>query len=87
MDRLRVGIVGCGEVTQIVHLPIRLILTEAHAKHGVVQKDIHPAWGDAFVSEWEAFYENVITGQMPKTSPADFRLDLELFQSMLQAMR
>jgi predicted dehydrogenase len=71
----------------VVNLPIRLCLTEADGESGVVQRDIHPAWGDAFVLEWEAFYDNVIKGQVPKTSPADFRKDLELFHNIIQVMR
>jgi predicted dehydrogenase len=71
----------------VVNLPIRLILTEANGENGVIQQEIHPSWGDAFVLEWEAFYDSVMNRQIPKTSPADFRLDLELFQWMIQAMR
>ena len=47
----------------------------------------HPAWGDAFVAEWQAFYENIIGHRAPKTSPEDFRLDLELFRDMIALMR
>ncbi len=71
----------------VVNLPIRLYLTEAEGESGVVRKNIHPAWGDAFLQEWEAFHDNVIQARMPKTSPADFRQDLELFHTMIQVMR
>jgi predicted dehydrogenase len=71
----------------VANLPIRLFVTEAVGEHGVSRHEIHPAWGDAFVLEWEAFHDNVTEARMPKTSPADFRLDLELFQAMIQAMR
>ncbi len=68
------------------NLPIRLLLTEASGKSGVVERVEHPAWGDAFVSEWEAFYDNILQQRTPKTSTADFRQDLELFQEMIALM-
>lgn len=68
------------------NLPIRLFVTEANGNGGVVERAEHPAWGDAFVSEWQAFYENVAEKRIPKTSPADFRQDLELFRDMITLM-
>jgi predicted dehydrogenase len=67
--------------------PIRLIVTEANRAGGVTEVDAHPVWGDAFVEEWKAFYENVTRNQAPKTSPADFAQDLELFAEMARRMR
>jgi hypothetical protein len=52
----------------------------------VVERAEHPAWGDAFVAEWRAFHSNVVAGRQPKTSPADFRKDLELFRDMIALM-
>jgi hypothetical protein len=49
--------------------------------------DWHPAWGDPFVAEWKAFHENVMETKVPKTEPADFVHDLELFAEMAQLMR
>jgi predicted dehydrogenase len=69
------------------NLPIRLFTTEANGRGGVVERAEHPAWGDAFVAEWRAFYENVIEQRVPKTSSADFRQDLELFHDMIALMR
>ena len=46
-----------------------------------------PLGGDAFVTEWQAFHHNVTMGSCPKTSPADFRHDLELFQQMIELMK
>lgn len=69
------------------NLPIRLQLTEANGRGGVVERAEHPQWGDAFVSEWQAFYTNVMERRAPKTSPADFRQDLELFRDMIVLMR
>jgi hypothetical protein len=47
----------------------------------------HSAWGDPFVAEWKAFYENVTEVKTPKTGPGDFVHDLELFAEMAQLMR
>jgi hypothetical protein len=69
------------------NLPIRLFITEANGSGGVVERAEHPAWGDPFVSEWQDFYNNVMNQKEPKTSPADFRKDLELFQEMIRLMK
>ncbi len=69
------------------NLPIRLTVTELSEEGGVVEHTEQPAWGDAFVAEWQAFYENIVEQRVPKTSPADFRKDLELFVSMVTLMR
>jgi predicted dehydrogenase len=69
------------------NLPIRLFITEANGRGGVVERVEHPAWGDAFVSEWQAFYDNIMNHTEPKTSAADFRKDLELFQDMIRLMK
>ena len=69
------------------NLPIRLMVTEANGQGGVSERVELPAWGDAFVGEWQAFYHGATEGQPPKTSPADFREDLELFAAMIAHMR
>ncbi len=69
------------------NLPIRLHITEANGRGGVVEREEHPAWGDAFVAEWHAFSTNVVERRIPKTSPADFRQDLVLFHDMIALMR
>jgi predicted dehydrogenase len=69
------------------NLPIRLIVTESNGRGGAMVRDEHPTWGDAFVAEWLALYENVAEKRLPKTSPADFRKDLELFRDMIALMR
>jgi hypothetical protein len=68
------------------NLPIYLIITEANGKGGVTERVEHPTWGDPFVVEWEAFYDNT-HHRTPKTSAADFRQDLELFRDMITLMR
>jgi predicted dehydrogenase len=68
------------------NLPIRLTVTCANGR-GVREQMDHPIWGDAFVAEWEAFYDDVQNQRTPKTSPEDFRKDLELFRDMVALMR
>jgi predicted dehydrogenase len=69
------------------NLPIRLFVTEDNGLGGVSGLDSHPAWGDPFVAEWKAFYDNVSKNLTPKTSPTDFIQDLELFSEMARLMR
>jgi len=68
------------------NLPVRSFSTEANGRGGVTQTAVHPVWGDPFVAEWEAFYDNVMQKRTPKTSPADFREDLVIFKEMIQQM-
>jgi predicted dehydrogenase len=69
------------------NLPIRLSLTESNGRGGVNERVELPAWGDAFVAEWQAFYRSVVEGQPVKTTPDDFREDLELYQAMIKLMQ
>jgi predicted dehydrogenase len=69
------------------NLPIRLHVTEANGRGGVVERADLPAWGDAFVEEWRALHINITERRTPKTTPDDFRKDLELFHDMIAAMR
>lgn len=69
------------------NLPITLTVTEANGAGGVIERVEHPAWGDPFVAEWQAFYANVTERRAPKTPPADFRQDLELFRDMIGLMQ
>ena len=71
----------------VLNMPIRLFISQANGKDGVLEQVVHPVWGDAFVSEWEALYENITQRRTPKSSPADFRLDLEIFKDMIELMR
>lgn len=71
----------------IRNLPIRLFITETNGAGGVSEQAMLPTWGDPFVAEWQAFHENITQGRNPKTSPADFRQDLELFRDMVKLMR
>jgi predicted dehydrogenase len=67
--------------------PIRLIITQDNGRGGVTILDSNPAWGDPFVAEWKAFYDNITENKAPKTGPADFVHDLELFAEMARLMR
>jgi predicted dehydrogenase len=68
------------------NLPIRVFTTESNGQGGVSTSDVHPAWGDPFVAEWKAFYDNVTANRLPKSGPDDFLLDLELFTQMVELM-
>ena len=67
--------------------PIRLTITENNGRGGVSELDSHPTWGDPFVAKWRTFHENVTKNAAPKTDPADFLEDLELFTEMARLMR
>ena len=69
------------------NLPIRLFVTEDNGHGGVTTVDLNPAWGDPFVAEWKAFYENITENKPPKTGPADFVHDLDLFAEMARLIR
>lgn len=72
----------------VLNLPIRLrVLQVGGGGSGVSERVELPTWGDAFKLEWQAFYENITQGRTPKTSPQDFRQDLELFVAMIEKMR
>jgi predicted dehydrogenase len=68
------------------NMPIRLFVTEDNGGSGVTSLESHPAWGDPFVAEWKAFYDNITKKRAPKTGPSDFVHDLELFGEMAQLM-
>ena len=68
------------------NLPTRVSVVEANGSGGVRQTRTQPTWGDAFVTEWKAFHRSVTQGLPARVSARDFRLDLELFIEMAQAM-
>jgi predicted dehydrogenase len=67
------------------NLPITLTVTEAEGDHTASVKQ-STTWGDPFVVEWQAFYDNVTQRLVPKSSPQDSREDLLLFSEMIRAM-
>lgn len=87
-------VIGDNQAVKVVYdtpyvrnLPIRVLVSRANGKGGIEETSILPTWGDAFVAEWQAFYENVTQRREPKTSVADSRQDLELFVAMVDLMR
>jgi len=68
------------------NLPIRLLITESNDRGGVTHLESHPTWGDPFVAEWKSFHTNITNNEAPKTGPADFVRDLELFTEMARLM-
>lgn len=68
------------------NLPTRLEVTKTNGHGGVSVEHLHPTWGDPFVTEWLAFYDNISQHRVPKTDPRDARDDLELFEQMARFM-
>ena len=68
------------------NLPVRLTLLDANGRGGVVERAVHPEWGDPFVAEWLAFADSVTQRGQPGASATDFRHDLELFAAMVELM-
>ena len=68
------------------NLPIRVFVTETNGQGGVIERAIHPRWGDAFVAEWQALYTNITEQHPSKSSPADYRQDLALFREIIALM-
>jgi hypothetical protein len=65
---------------------VRLMLLDANGRGGVVERAVHPEWGDPFVGEWLALADSVARREQPGASAADFRHDLELFAAMVELM-
>lgn len=68
------------------NLPITLTVTETADGVNNRRTVTHPGWGDAFTEEWRAFHHSVMSGELPKASPQDFRQDLLLYREMIQLM-
>jgi predicted dehydrogenase len=69
------------------HLATRLNLISGAENSEIKLEIVQPAFEDNFTNEWRAFYESVTTLSPPKTSPADYRHDLEIFNSMLEHLQ
>ena len=69
------------------HLATKLSVTTATPESGLRSETLQPAFEDNFTREWRAFYHNVTTGSTPKTDPADYRRDLELFGQIIQKIQ
>lgn len=69
------------------HLATRLNVISGAANSEIKLETVQPAFEDNFTNEWRAFYESVTTLSPPKTSPADYRHDLEIFNQMLEHLQ
>jgi predicted dehydrogenase len=69
------------------HQATKLNVINAKPESSLHTEVIQPAFEDNFTQEWKAFYQNVTTGSKPKTSPEDYRNDLELFSQMMAKIR
>jgi predicted dehydrogenase len=69
------------------HQATCLNVIRAKPESGLHTEVIQPAFEDNFTQEWKAFYQNVTMGGKPKTSPEDYRCDLELFSQMMAKIR
>ncbi len=69
------------------HLATRLSIITGTENSELKLETTQPAFEDNFTNEWLAFYESVTTGKPPKTNPADYRHDLEIFMQMLEHLR
>jgi len=69
------------------NLPTQLFVTEVDAVGRISNSETNPAWGDSFTLEWKAFFDNIQQPKAPKTSPQDFRHDLEIFLDVVELMR
>lgn len=70
----------------IRHQPAVLTVTTGNTPFGITTSTGHQTRGDAFVVEWKRFYEAVVHNGPIKTTIADARQDLEIFQLMMQEM-
>jgi predicted dehydrogenase len=70
----------------IRHQPARLTVTTPNTAFGVTSCSGHQTRGDAFVVEWKRFHDAITLGLPAKTTIADARQDLEIFQQMMQEM-
>jgi predicted dehydrogenase len=69
------------------HQATTLNIIHAKPDSGLHSEVIQPNFEDNFTQEWKAFYHTITTGSKPKTSPEDYRQDLELFSQMMEKIR
>lgn len=69
----------------IRHLPTLLSIGETH-QDAFVETLARPTFKDSYTIEIEYFYDMITKGGNPKTSPEDYKEDLELFQMIIQAL-
>ena len=69
----------------IRHLPTTLVLHET-VGDSYQERIIRPTFKDPYTHEIEYFHEVVTAGISPKTSPEDFKEDLELFKAIIESL-
>ncbi len=69
------------------HLATRLEVIETVSPGNIHTEVVQPAFEDNFTQEWKSFYDNITLNKIPKTSPEDYRQDLEIFQDIIEAMK
>jgi predicted dehydrogenase len=70
----------------IRHLPTTLTIKETIGD-AFTETVIRPSFKDPYTYELEFFYDRVIDGLSPKTTPEDYKEDLKLFQMLIEAMK
>jgi predicted dehydrogenase len=69
----------------IRQLPVKLQIEETIA--GAFQETtIRPSYEDAYTCELKYFYDVVTQGLKPKTSPEDYKEDLQMFKMIIEAL-
>ena len=67
------------------HLPTTLHIHETPGT-AYEERVVRPTFTDPYIYELLAFYDVVTQGVKPKTSPEDFKQDLELFAMIIEAL-
>lgn len=66
-------------------LPVTMTIRERIGKTGFQERTIRKTYEDPYTLEFYDFYDCVVNNKAPKTSAADARKDVELFQMILRA--
>jgi len=69
----------------IRHLPTTLTIGKTE-KEEFQESIIRPTFKDSYTVELEYFYDAIIKGVTPKTSPEDYKDDLQLFKMIIEAL-
>lgn len=69
----------------IRHLPTTLTVQSTDGQ-SLDQRVMRPTFTDPYTRELEYFHDVVVNGLVPKTTPEDFLLDLQLFRAIVDAL-
>ncbi len=69
----------------IRQLPVKLQIEET-IDGAFVATTIRPSYEDAYTCELKYFYDVVTQGLLPKTSPEDYKADLQIFKMVIDAL-